>query len=226
MKKILVLLLTIVMLFSMSFNCFAAFVQSPSGNDAPEVVEDETSNESEDCTADIVVTSYSERDSLPDDIKDAMENAYNQISQAIDVSNLSDDLKEYCKDNNIDTKKLKVSDLFSLSYVGCGDHDEHGYFTITLNADTLANFVGLLHFTENGWELIKSAKVIRNGTAITFKIDIEDYAPFAIVVDTSKPTSSPQTGDNSNITMWVVVLAVCIVALGATLFFIAKRKKA
>ncbi len=227
MKKFLALFMVLVLALSMSFTSLAAgFVESPSLNPAPEIVEDETKNEDEDCTADVIVTPYSERDKLPDDIKNKMEEAYDQISDALDISDLSDELEDYCKENNINTENLKVSDLFTLSYVGCDEHDEHGYFTITLNADTLADFVALLHLTDNGWEMIKGAKVVRDGTALTFRLDIDDYSPLAIVVDTTKATSSPQTGDNSNITMWVVILVVCVIALGTTLFFIFRRKKA
>lgn len=227
MKKFLALCLAMILTVSMSFTTLAAgFVESPSINPAPEIIEDETKNEDEDCDADIVITSYSERDKLPGDIKNKMEEAYNEISNALDISDLSDELKDYCEENNINTENLKVSDLFTLNYVGCDDHDEHGYFTITFSADTLAKFVALLHLTDNGWEIIDGAKVVRNGTALTFRMDVDDYSPLAIVVDTTKATSSPQTGDNSNITMWVAILAVCVVALGTTLFFIFKRKKA
>ncbi len=225
MKKILALCLVLILALSMSFTSLAAgFVESPSLNPAPEIVEDETTNEDEDCEADVIITPYSERDTLPDDVRKEMEEAYEQISGALDISDLSDALEDYCKDNNIDTANLKVSDLFDISYEGCDEHDEHGYFTITFKAETLANFVALLHLTDNGWDMIENAKVVHNGTALKFKID--DFSPFAIIVDTSKATSSPQTGDNSDITMWVVILSACILALGTTLFFIFKRKKA
>ena len=62
MKKILALLLAVVMAFAVSVTVFAGpgqFVQSPSNNNAPELIEGE--NENEDCTAKFVVTPYKDR---------------------------------------------------------------------------------------------------------------------------------------------------------------------
>ena len=225
MKKFLALFMVLVLALSMSFTSLAAgFVESPSLNPAPEIVEDETKNEDEDCDAYIVITPYSERDTLSPEAKAKIEEAYAQISESLHSAKLCDELAEYCKDNNIDVENLRVSDLFDIRYEGCTKHEDHGYFTITFKAETLANFVALLHLTDNGWDMIENAKVVNGGTALRFKID--DFSPFAIIVDTTKATSSPQTGDNSNITMWVVILVACVIALGTTLFFIFRRKKA
>lgn len=224
MKKIIALLLTLALMFTMSINCFATFVQSPSNNGAPVIIDDETMNESEDCDADIIITPYAERDTLSAEAKAKIEEAYAEISDSLHSAELCDELAAYCKKNNIDAENLQISDLFDISYEGCTDHHEHGSFIITFKADTLANFVALLHLTDNGWDMIENAKVVRDGTALKFKVD--DFSPFAIVVDTSEDASSPSTGDNSNITMWIVILAACVVALGTTLFFIFKRKKA
>ena len=224
MKKFLALVLTLVLMFAMSINCFATFVQSPSNNDAPVIIEEETMNESDDCEAYIIITPYSKRDTLSPEAKAEIEEAYAQISDALHSAELCEELDKYCQKNNINVANLKVSDLFDISYVGCDDHDDHGYFTITFKAETLANFVAFLHFTDNGWDMIENAKVVRDGTALKFKVD--DFSPFAIVVDTTDNTSSPSTGDNSNIVMWIVILAACVTALGTTLFFIFKRKKA
>ncbi len=224
MKKLLVFCLTAILMLTMSFSTFAAgFVESPSNNPAPELVESESGNESDDCVAELIITPYSERDTLSAELQDEMEKVYAEVKAATDISNLSAELKEYCKKNNIDTKNLAVSDLFDISYTHCPDHDEHGYFNIHLKSDSLKNFVALLHYTGTGYELV-DAKVAADGETLKFKLD--DFSPFVIVVDTSVKADSPVTGDSSNLILWISILAACVVALFVTLFFLIKRKKA
>lgn len=226
MKKLLVLCLAVILVCSLGFTTFAAgFVESPSNNDAPVVVEDETSNETEECTAKIVITPYSERDDLPAQEKAWLEEAYKQISDSLDIANLSDELKNYCNKEGIDTKNLAVSDLFDIYYEGCTAHegDDHGYFTITFKAETLAKFVALLHYKHNDWDMVEDAKVSADGTKLTFKV--KDFSPFAIVVDTSVKTDKPTTGDTFNMNLWVTILAVSSISLAAVLFLGFKRKR-
>ena len=224
MKKLLVFCLTAVLMLTMSISSFAAgFVESPSNNPAPELVKGESGNESEDCVAELIITPYSERDELSDSLQDEMEKVYQEVKKSTDIASLSTELKEYCKKNNIDTKNLAISDLFDISYSHCPEHDEHGYFTIHLKADSLKNFVGLLHYTGNGYELVDT-KLSADGETLKFKLD--DFSPFVIVVDTSVKADSPVTGDNSNLTLWIAILVACVLALFVTLFFLIKRKKA
>ena len=90
MKKLLAICLTIVMLMSFSVIAFAApdnFVSSPSGQSAPEIID--FSVESEDCYADLIITPYSERDDLPEEIREQFEKAYEQIVSATDLTAFS-----------------------------------------------------------------------------------------------------------------------------------------
>lgn len=226
MKKLLVLCLAVVLVFSLGFTTFAAgFVESPSNNDAPVVVEGETKNETEDCDASIVIVPYSERHELSSEVKTMMEEAYKQISQSIDVAKLTDELKDYCDKNDIDAENLAVSDLFDINYEGCTEHktDDHGYFTITFKAETLAKFVALLHYKNNKWDMVEDAKVSADGTKLTFKV--KDFSPFAVVVDTSIKTDKPTTGDTFNMNLWITILAVSSISLAAVLFLGFKRKR-
>lgn len=218
MKKILALCLAVIMLFSVSVTTLAAgtFVSSPSGNDAP-VVED-FENESEDCDSTIKITSFADRDSLPADIREKMEKAYEQIAANADLTDLSDELATLAKKAGVDSEDLAVSDLFDISYFNCDDHDEHGYFTITLKTEALANFVALLHLNGSKWEVVKSAKVTGNGAKLTFKID--DFSPFAIVVN--KAATSPVTSNDFNAS--IVVALVSVIALAGLTLIIRKRK--
>lgn len=227
MKKLLVLFLSVIMVFSLTFTASAAgFVESPSNNDAPVVVEGETSNETEGCTAKIKITSYADRDTLPAEIKTQMEAVYKMISDTAEISSLNSDLKALCDKEGIDTNNIAVSDLFDISYFDCGTHEdeEHGYFTITFKAETLKNFVALLHYKNNKWEIVKSAKVSADGSKLSFKIS--EFSPFAIVVDTSVETDKPTTGDTFNLNLWVAILAVSVISLFIVVFLGYKRKRA
>ena len=211
MKKVLVICLTVVFMMSMTLTAFAApgaFVKSPSGNPAPGMIEFKPADE--DCTARLVITPYSDKHELPAALKALMEKAYNMIKGSTDLSTFNADLAALAKAKKIKGTDLAVSDLFDIHVTGCDYHDEHVDFDIVLSADSLKNFVGLLHMNKNGeWELIKDAKVIANGEHLAFSVD--SFSPFAVVVNTKANPS--QTGDNSMIPVYVVVMAISALAI-------------
>ena len=179
MKKVLVICLTVVFMMSMTLTAFAAtggFVSSPSGNPAPEKVEFKPADE--DCTATLVITPYSEKQELSEAIKTMMETAYTAIKGSTDISTLSADLAKIAKDAKIKGTDLAVSDLFDIHVTGCDYHDGHTDFDIVLSADSLKNFVALLHMNKNGeWEVVEDAKVIKNGEHLAFSVD--SFSPFS-----------------------------------------------
>lgn len=214
MKKVMAIVLSFVMVMSMSITVFAkpgAFVSSPSGNPAPTLVEGKP--QSDDCTGELIITPYSERDTLSEEIRAQFEKAYNEIVAATDLTKLNADLAALAAKLNIRSADLAVSDLFDITYIGCDVHEGHGYFDITLKADTLDRFVGLLHLDGDNWELVEDAKVetVNGEKHLTFSID--DFSPFAIVVNTDDGATPPQTGDNNMIALYVVVMAVSALAL-------------
>lgn len=214
MKKILAVCLALVMVFSLGITAFAApngFVSSPSENGAPEL--DSFVPSDEDCEAEIIITAYADREELPEELRDLLEEAYAEVVDADDLTTLSEALKKLAAKKNIKAENLLVSDLFDIHATGCDNHDEHREFVITLNADTLKNFVGLLHKKDNGsWELIDDAKVVNDGTALKFTVD--SFSPFAIVVN--KGVTSPQTNDSMVITFvalaFVSALAIIVIS--------------
>lgn len=214
MKKVLAICLMMVMVLSMSVNVFAAsggFVSSPSGNPAPTVVSFKPSDD--DCTAQLVVTPYGDKHDLSDALRAMFEKAYNEIVNSGDLTKLNADFAKLVADRNLTADKLAVGDLFDIHVSGCDYHDEHVDFDITLDVDTLSHFVGLLHMNKDGvWELVTDAEVINNGEHLKFSVD--SFSPFAIVVDTSSVTpDSPQTGDNSMIHIYAIVMAVSALAI-------------
>ena len=209
MKKVLAICMTLVMVMSMmSVTVFADpgnFVSSPSGNSAPIIIDFES--ESEECTALLVVTPYSERDTLPEEKKDKLEQAYDEIVKAKDLSDLHGAIAQVAASKGIALEDLAVSDMFDVSYYDCAIHDDHGYFEIILKPETLKNFVALLHLNGNTWEHIDNAEVTgANKDHLRFFVD--DLSPFAIVVDTEPASSQPGTNDPFDIIPYVVVMVL------------------
>lgn len=214
MKKVLAICLTMVMVMSMSATVLAApggFVSSPSGNPAPTVVDFDPSDD--DCTGRLVITLYGDRYDLSDALRSLFEKAYKSIVNSDDLTNLNAELAKIAANKNIAGADLAVSDLFDIHVTGCDYHDEHVDFDITLDADTLNRFVGLLHMNKDGvWELVTDAEVVNNGEHLKFSVD--SFSPFAIVVDTSSGTSvAPQTGHNSMIHIYLIVMALSTLAV-------------
>ena len=222
MKKVLLVCLTIALMMSMTLTAFAApgaFISSPTGNEAPGKVEFNPADE--DCTADLVITPYGDKNELPAALKELIEKAYDSIKGTNDLTTLNAALAKLAKDKKIKGSDLAVSDLFDIHVTGCDYHDEHKDFDIVLSSDTLKNFVALLHMNKDGkWELVTDAKVLKGGDHLAFSVD--GFSPFAIVVNTGKPA---QTGDNSMVPLYIAIMAVSAVAIVAVLV-IAKKKRA
>lgn len=247
MKKVLAICLMAVMVVSMVVSVIAApggFVSSPSGNPAPIVI-DFMCN-SANCTGKLVITPYGERQTLSDYLREMSEKAYDLIAQSTDLTELNADLAKVAADRNIAGKNLAVSALFDIHVTGCDNHEEHVDFDITLDAESLHSFVGLLHMNKDGiFELVSDAKVVNNGEHLQFSVD--SFSPFAIVVETEDDASgegsgnvsgnvsgegsgdasgdTPQTGDNSMIHIYAIIMVVSAVAL-VVITVISKKKKA
>ena len=216
MKKFLAFCLALIMTFLLGTVAFAApgsFVQSPSRNDGPTLVEGD--NESADCEADLVVTPYKDRKDLPEKALKAIEEAYKIIAKCKDLTTLNSAFASFVAGKGIKGVNLAVSDLFDVSYYNCDTHDSHGYFRIKLSADTLKRFVGLLHYNDGEWEFVENARVLPDGETLEFSI--KDFSPFAIVVEKEAGTVvSPDTGDvdmTLPIIMWVCSAALIVICV-------------
>ncbi len=204
MKNVMTIFAAILMVATLSVSAFAApgaFIESISGQPTPGVI----SVDAEGCDPTIVITPYSERDSLDEDERGLFEDAYDGISSTDDVKTLSDDLADVAGD-----KTVAVSDFFDIDVENCdheaGQHD----FDIVLDADTLENFVALMQYNEDGtWSLVKGAQVVANGEHLQFTLDT--LSPLAIVVETG--VDAPQTNDDSMVGVYLTIMAVSAVAL-------------
>ncbi len=195
MRKIITVCLAVIMLVSATLAVVAApgnFVKSPSTNPAPELIEGE--NVSDDCFAELIITAYVNRDQLPEEDRLIIEGVYKQIVESNDLSALTTDLIDVAAQNGIEVTDLAVSDLFDIQMIDCDSHDGHGHFDIKLKAETLKNFVCLLHYYNGEYHIVDDAKVTEDGEHLVFTET--EFSPFAIVVNTSEEDpDAPQTND-------------------------------
>lgn len=224
MKKVLAIILALVMVVAAGVSAFAAtnFYESPTGRPAPELILGE--NTSEDCFAWLEITGYSDRHTIPDATREAMEDAYAQITSAADLTKLCADLGTVADALNIPYSSLAVSDLFDITWYGCDDHRTHGGFEIQLKPEVLENFVALLHYKDGNWEMVSNAEVIGNGDILSFSVD--SLSPFAIIVDSGEePVDPPYAGDNSFIIASIILMAASGIALVVVGVMIKKSRK-
>lgn len=221
MKKVLAVCLALVMVISAAVLAFAqgGFVSSPSGNAAPVIIE--VTYEDGSCEPEIVVTPYSERDTLEEEKEDDMNEAYNDISENEDLTVMCPALAAVAAAKGINPSDLAVSDLFDVSAYHTLPHPYCGTVTVVLSAETLKNFVALLHRNSDGkWEVVPEVVVNLEETTITFKC--RDFSPFAVVVDTSAE-ALPNTG--ANIYIPAIFMIASAVSLIGVLISLKKKKQ-
>ncbi|MGN1478477.1 MAG: hypothetical protein ACI4XH_01815 [Acutalibacteraceae bacterium] len=231
MKKVMAVILSLIMVLSLSMIAFAApgeFIESPSGKQAPVIVEYE--NESADCTARLILTPYADRASMPDDLRLNFEKAYGIIAGTTDLSTLNGGIVDYAKKVGAKVSDLAISDFFDLRYEDCNNHNPHGSFRIVVEPETLKRFVCLLHYYNGEWTIVSDAHVTHDGQYLEFTA--KEFSPFAIVVNTGDGTTggsgnenpvSPNTDDNNPVIICSAIMAVSACGIIAVLVT-GKRK--
>lgn len=223
MKKALAIILALVIVVCAGVMAFAqgGFVSSPSGNEAPEI--EEVTYEDGSCNPVIVVTPYNERDTLGEEKEEDMNEAYDDIAENEDLTDMCPELGEVASSKGIPASRFAVSDLFDVSAYHNGDHDYCGTITISLSAETLKNFVALLHRNSDGtWNVVPNVVVNLDESTITYSA--HDFSPYAVVVDTAAD-SAPDTGSLS-IYIPAAVMVVSAVSLAFVLVSLKKKQEA
>lgn len=249
MKRVISLLAVLALCFSLAVPVLAEeFVPSITDKGSPDIVpvEDEEGNEyigvildengnvigylNEKC---LVVTPVSKAKTstlIPDAAEQMLLDVYDQlVAGTMDLP--------FDKFNaNLDPDSMVIRDLFDVSWL-CGedsDYEEHPdhptvvepkgiTVRITFNLGVSKNAaVYTMSYKRGAWNPIVST--VNNGDG-TVTCTFEDFCPVAISVGDSYVTPPAQTGDNSDITLWIVLMAVSVVALGAVLVF-SRRKVA
>ncbi len=209
MKKVLVFCCVVLLVMSMSVSALAipgGFVSSPSSNQAPSIVDFEVADPN--CSAQLTVVPFSSREELPVMVLTLIEQAYDSIRDTVDFAELSDELAKLAAKNDIDTKDLAVSDLFTLSAGGCEHHDGHEGYDIKLSSDALKNFVALMYMDDKGeWQIVENARV-EEGDRLVFSMDV--LYPLAVVVESEGAT---QTGETDRTWLYLSIMAVSAAAM-------------
>ena len=215
MKKIVTSVMVLALILSMGLSVFAApggFLVSPGTKPTPTLLEGAIS----DCDGELVVTPYSERHNLPDDERELLEDAYDQIRANKDLSKLCPELEEIAKTNKHNVKRYAVKELFNVGYKGCEDHDDHDDYRAVLKPESTKNFVALLTLVDGKWIVVEDVKVDGDHLIVNGAY----YGPYAMVVN----TGSGATGDNFP---WIYVVLMAVSAAGlVALAVVYKKRKA
>lgn len=212
MKKMAISLLALALAVCMPLTAFAAgaFLSSPSNTTTELVDYDFTDG----CGATLIVTPYGERDTLDEDSRKTLEEAYGQIAGDKNLGNLSDELKDLAEKLGLDVTNLAVSDLFNIGYKGCDDHTDHSY-TVKLKPEILKNFVTVMQYVDGKWIVIENAKAEGGYLTMSSKY----YGPVAIVVE----KGNTATGDSFP---WIYLVMMVVSAAGLVAVSVMYKKKA
>ena len=142
---------------------------------------------------------------------------------------LNDDMQiPYDKFNaGLDASKMVVRDLFDASWL-CPEHPDMVapkgvVIELTFNLGVGKNTtVYTSSYKNNEWNPIISTTNNGDGTVTCV---FEDFCPIAFSVPYGSDVPPAQTGDPADITLWVTLMAVSAVALGAVIVF-SRRKTA
>lgn len=219
MKKLISVVLVLILAVTLSVSALAApngFVESPTNQKGPDVVEGEG----------IVVTPFGDRDDLPEEVRQALEEAYNAILNAGNLGEISQGLSELAQTTGIPVQNLVVSELFDISPEDV-QQGEDGKFHVTLKDDSLDDFFGLIQYVDGNWTLVEDAKV-EDGKLTFTATNLP--SPFAIVVNPDSNNSGdsddvvPPTGESDDIVRAVVIGGVSLVSLAGVYFVFKKRE--
>lgn len=228
MKRIITSIVAVVMLMVLSVAAVAApfgFLESPTAK-SPILVSASASRQNS--AAKVIVSPYTSRDDLSEESKTEMNNAYDAI-----VAN--SDAYKAAIGGIADAKKLSSSDLAvsELFYVTLDGYEAGEKVTVTVKADGLDKFAGLMQFVDGKWVVVEGASV--NGSELTFVIDTS--SPLAVVVNKNVKApaetnsannvttgNNPQTGDDGNSYFWVWG-SIAVVAMAAIVVVAVKSKK-
>ncbi len=220
MKKVLSIVLVMVTLLTFSVSALAAnveFVPSIENKGAPTVV---------DSNATVTVTPVGEAETsttLSADAKAALVKAYDELSaKGASLSALCSDLDAVAAAALGEGKKgddLVVRDLFDVT---AANLTEGTALNVTFKLGVAAkDFVTAMVYNNGAWTAVKT---VNNGDG-TVSCTLEKAGAVALLVPstTGSTAGSPDTGDNSNLTLWISVMAVALVAIVGLV--VVERKK-
>ena len=231
MKKIISFVMVLVMLMGISVSALAAqgdFVPSINEKPAPSIKSVVVTIDGVEwkCTTHMVdhcilvtpVSEITEEDRLSDATKQKLVDVYNKIKAAAKLSDVF---------TNIDgVDKMAVRDLFDVSSI-CDEFDKvfpgNGVkvaITFELGISAKTNVVCASLYND-AW----STHGVKNNGDGTVTVEFTHFCPVAFLVSETEVGNSPATGDNSNLTLWITLLSVSVVAIAAVTVISIKAKK-
>ena len=152
----------------------------------------------------IVVTPYLKKDTIvSSESRIEITERYNEIASALSITEYTPLVAPEAAKLGLDAAECYVADMFDMTFyhvVGTTytEVHNHGEVRITLTDDVFEKFACLLHYNKGTWEVVTTVKHVESNE-ISFTIN--DFSPFAIVVNSKTPTAglnsgvtSPQTG--------------------------------
>ncbi len=221
MKKVMVISLALILIIVSCVTALAApdsFIESPGRTEGPVIEDFESDNP--DFSGNLIIVPFKDRGELSTEDMEDMEDAYNSIINAGDLSEICADLNGVADSMGIPVTDLAVKDLFNIAIENGGVSVDGGKFTIKLDASDIKGFAGLMQYIGGQWVLVEGAQIVDGKLVFT----TEELTSFAIVVDANKgAATSPQTGDP----MYTVALsaaAIMTVAMCAGVLVVLKKK--
>ena len=134
------------------------------------------------------------------------------------VADTVDPLTEAIASKELAAKNVKEIDASGLKVLWQKDVTAEDGTKFTFNVtDFNDQTVYAFHWNGTSWDYVDK------GTAPSLEITFPDLSPIGLVVELpAEPT--PATGDNSNITLWIGVMAVAAAGAVGTMLYSKKRK--
>ncbi len=219
MKKMVCCLLAAALCLCMPATALAdtvEFVPSISYKPAPDVVETVPEGH-KDC---IVVTPVSKADTSEDISKEnaaELKQLYADLSEdGVKLSQKCPELNTLVKDalgENKTADDLVVRDLFHIS-TKCGDldtyMDENGFVKVTIKS-TIAKgeSVFAMMYVDGAWKVIEAV----NNQDGTITLSLKEWGTLAIMVPAAVESDDTQTGESSNMVLWVVLMGAALIVM-------------
>ena len=190
MKKLLIALITCIVISFVGNSVFSdEFVPSITVQEDVSIKSDPVIVHADECVDELVVTSYVKKDSIEsDESQRLLDEAYDNITDAEKVSDLNEGILDIAHSLGADEQDLVVRDLFDITEYEVHVSDEHNIdehtktLNITLETETLENFVALLVYYDNEWHIVENTNVDLEQSLLSFST--EELSPFAIIVAT------------------------------------------
>lgn len=242
MKKLLCLMVVLLMCLGFAAPVYAAedtFVPSISEKDGPEIVpgKDDEGKPTigrvldengevidyiyEGCLVITPVSKANVSKEIPVDAKELLLSVYDQLKSGtmqIPYEKIS---------STLDPSKMVIRELVDISWL-CDEHPElvepkgvtiELTFDMGVKADT---DVYVMSYKNNEWGTV--VKTVNNGDG-TITCEFEDFCPVSFSVRKGSETPPPQTGDNTDLTLWIALMVVSFAGIAAVFFFYRKTAR-